>query len=39
MSENPGWIELYRAARRETDAGRLARRFEEAEKAMKQALR
>ena len=39
MPENPDWIELYRAALRETDRDKLPERIEQAERAMKQALR
>ena len=39
MPEDPDWNELYRAALQETDRERLLRRAEQAERAMKQALR
>jgi hypothetical protein len=39
MSEDPDWVALYRAALQESDRDRLLTRIEEAERAMKQALR
>src|SRR5439155_14107027 len=39
MSGHLEWINLYRAALRETDPNKLQTRIEEAERAMRQALR